>query len=72
MGNETHHLNESADKVRLTTKVKRGNGTRDQDEIKVDVRGEDPSEAADKLAATLDALAENGVADTLRTTQPEE
>lgn len=68
---ETHHVNESADKITLTTKVKRGSGTRDQDEVKVKVKGDGPEDTADKLAATLDALKENGVAQSLRDTQPE-
>jgi hypothetical protein len=70
--NTTHRLNESADKVRLTTKCKRGNGTRDQDTVKVDVRGDNPEDAAAKLAETLAALESHGVAQTLRETQPED
>jgi len=65
------HINESADKIRLDTKVKRGSGTRDQDTVKVQVKGDDPEEAAGRLRETLDALAEEGVAGTLRNTQPE-
>lgn len=65
-----HTVNESADKIRLDTKVKRGSGTRDQDTVKVQVKGDDPDEAAGRLADTLDALTEHGVADTLRATQP--
>ena len=69
---ETRHtVNESADKIRLDTKVKRGSGTRDQDEVKVSIKGNDPDETAERLAATLAALDEHGVADTLRETQPE-
>ena len=69
---ETRHtISESADKIRLDTKVKRGSGTRDQDEVKVSIKGNDPDETAERLAATLAALDEHGVADTLRETQPE-
>ena len=69
---ETQHtISESADKIRLDTKVKRGSGTRDQDEVKVSIKGNDPDETAERLAATLAALDEHGVADTLRETQPE-
>jgi len=32
--NTNHNISESADKIRLETKVKRGDGTRDQDEIR--------------------------------------
>ena len=68
---ETRHtISESADKIRLDTKVKRGSGTRDQDEVKVSIKGNDPDETAERLAATLAALEEHGVATTLRETQP--
>jgi len=66
-----HNVNESADKITLTTKVKRGNATRDQDEIRLKVKGNEPVNTAAKLAHTLDALEAAGVADTLRNTQPE-
>jgi len=65
------NVNESADKIRLKTSVKRGSGTRDQDTLDVKVRGDDPEQTADRLAETLDALEANGVAETLRETQPE-
>jgi hypothetical protein len=67
---ETHrNLNESADKIRLETQVKRGEGTRDEDRMKVKVRGDDPDATAERLRATLDALAEEGVATELRATR---
>jgi len=50
-----HNVNESHDKVRLKTQVKRGSGTRDQDTHDIKVRGETPAEAAENLS---DALAE--------------
>jgi len=49
------NLNESADKIRLSTKLKRGTGTRDQDTHTLKARGETPEEAAENLS---DALAE--------------
>lgn len=70
MSNETHHINESADKVVLKTKIKRGSGTRDQDEINVKVKASDPATAAEKLDATVSAILEHGTAETLRGTQP--
>jgi len=70
--NTTHHVNESADKIVLKTSVKRGSGTRDQDKIDVKVKGDDPVDAADELRETLAALYRNGVARTLRETQPGE
>lgn len=67
-----HNLNESADKIRLETQVKRGEGTRDEDRMKVKVRGDDPAATAARLRETLDALAENGVATELRATRADE
>ena len=66
-----HNLNESADKIRLETQVKRGEGTRDEDRMKVKVRGDDPDATAARLRETLDALAAEGVATELRNTRAE-
>ena len=63
-------VNESADKINLKTKVKRGTATRDQDTITVKVKADDPNDAAAKLANTLAALDAVGVTETLRETQP--
>lgn len=49
-------ISESADKLTLTTKVKRGEGTRDEDRIKLKVKGDDPDEVVDKLNATVQNL----------------
>jgi len=67
----THTVSESADKIVLNTAVKRGSETRDQDKLKVKVKGDDPEETAQRLAQTLDALEVEGIAQTLRETQPE-
>ena len=67
---EVRNVNESAHTVRLETKVKRGEGTRDQDEIKIKVRGDDPEEAAEKLHATVLAVGDNQTVTALRGTQP--
>jgi len=64
----THTVNESADKIRVETKVKRGSGTRDQDEIKVKIKGDDAEEVVEKLNNTVDLLQETS--DTLRSMQP--
>lgn len=68
--NTRHTLNESADKIVLNTKIKRGEGTRDQDEIKIKVKGDDPEEAAQKLHETVVAVGEMGTVNALRGTQP--
>jgi len=70
-GTSRHSINESADKIVLKTSLKRGSGTRDQDKLDVKVKGKQPNEVAHKLKMTLDALESNGVADSLRSTQPE-
>jgi hypothetical protein len=48
-----HRISESADKLTLTTKVKRGSGTRDEDRIKIKVKGDDPDEVVAKLEQTV-------------------
>ena len=50
------NLNESADKIRLSTKLKRGTGTRDQDTHDIKVRGETPEAAAENLSEALAEL----------------
>ena len=72
MNDLQHTVSESADKIVLKTNVKRGSGTRDQDKIDVKIKGSDPEDTAAKLAATLDALEAEGIASTLRETQPEQ
>jgi len=72
MGDDTetrHTVSESADKITLTTNVKRGNDVRDEDKIRVKVKGDGADATAEKLADTLAALEKHGVADTLRETQ---
>ena len=70
MNDPQHTVSESADKIVLKTNVKRGSGTRDQDKIDVKIKGSDPEDTAAKLAQTLDALEAEGIASTLRETQP--
>ena len=62
------NISESADKIRVETKVKRGSGTRDQDELKVKVKGNDPDDVVDKLNATIANL--HDTADDVRGLQP--
>ena len=70
MSDETHHINESADKIVLKTKLKRGEGTRDEDRIEVKVKGSDPQEAAAKLHEAVVAVGSNNTVNALRGTQP--
>ena len=70
MNDPQHTVSESADKIVLKTNVKRGSGTRDQDKIDVKIKGSDPEDTAAKLRETLDALEAEGIASTLRGTQP--
>lgn len=70
MTEKNHQVNESADKIRVETQVKRGGGTRDEDRIKVKIKGDDPAEVVEKLNETVAQLQET--ADTLREMQPSE
>ena len=65
--NTTRQLNESADKIRLKTQLKRGSQTRDQDTHDIKVRGETPEEAAQNLSAVLEELEMMDVFDRART-----
>lgn len=56
-----HNLNESKDKIRLSTDITRGNGTRDQEKHKLKARGETPEEAAENLSRALAELEERDV-----------
>jgi len=56
--NTEHRISESADKLTLTTKVKRGSATRDEDRIKIKVKGDDPDEVVRKLERTVANLQE--------------
>ena len=66
---KTHTVNESADKIRVETQVKRGSSTRDEDRIKVKIKGDDAAEVVEKLNNTVELLQETS--DTLRAMQPE-
>ena len=77
--NETetrHTVNESADKITLKWKCKRGNGTRDEDKFDVKVKGDDASEVADKLGEIIDKVEGvddgRGLIDAARDIQPED
>jgi hypothetical protein len=63
-------ISESADKIVLKTSVKRGTGTRDQDKLDVKIKGDDPGETVGRLADTLAAIQEQGVAEFTRGIQP--
>jgi hypothetical protein len=68
----THHVNESADKITLTTKLKRGNGTRDEDRVKVKVKGGNPEATATKLHDTILAIKSENTVQELRNTRAED
>jgi hypothetical protein len=55
------NLNESHDKVRLSTDITRGSGTRDQEKHKLKARGETPEEAAEMLSEALAELEDRDV-----------
>jgi hypothetical protein len=64
----TKNINESADKIRVETQVKRGDSTRDEDRIKLKVKGDDPETVVEKLNETVALLDET--ANNLRAMQP--
>lgn len=55
--------------TKLTTKVKRGSGTRDQDTVKVVTRHPDPNQAAKDHQQAVEAV--RAAAKAARTIQPE-
>ena len=63
---EQHNLNESKDKIRLKTQLKRGTETRDQDTHDIKVRGETPEEAAQNMAQVIAELENRNVFETAR------
>lgn len=56
--------------VKVRAKVKRGTGTRDQDELLLEGRGEDAAEAAADFEDVLSHAEEQGWSDRLRDLQP--
>jgi len=72
MSEPTHNVNESNEKVRVTTTVKRGTGTRDQDTHKLKVRAETPQEAAEQMHVLLRELENADVYDRVRAIQNDE
>lgn len=55
--------------TKITAKLKRGTGTRDQDTLKIEGRGEDATEAWEDFHAALTHVEENDVVDRLRDLQ---
>lgn len=64
-----HTVSESADKITLKTKLKRGTGTRDEDKFDAKVKGDDPDEVAERMADLMDALDEHDLVQTARDTR---
>ena len=58
--------------VKVRGKVKRGTGTRDQDELLIEGRGATAAEAAEDFEATLQRAEEQSWAQRLRDLQPSE
>jgi len=72
MSDKKHTVSESADKIVLKSKVKRGTGTRDEDKTTIKTKGADPQETAKRHDATIQAFLALGTDETLRETQPGE
>jgi multidrug efflux pump subunit AcrB len=71
MTDTTHHINESADKITLKTKVTRGTGTRDQEKYDLKVKGDNPAEVAEQMRELLDAMHAENLTENVRSMQPE-
>lgn len=70
MSDDADTVENVASGVSITTKLKRGSGTRDQDEIKIKAKGKTAEEAVENMDAVIDRAEE--WADDLRSVQPEE
>lgn len=66
-----HNLNESFDKVRIKTQIKRGEGTRDQDTHDIKVRAPTSVEAAEALSNVIAELERHDVFGRVRALQPD-
>lgn len=64
-----HNVNETNDKIRIETKIKRGTATRDQDTHKIKVRGETPAKAANNLDSVIQLLESRDVFERVRQLQ---
>jgi hypothetical protein len=64
-----HTVSESADKITVKAVVKRGTATRDEDKLKLRVKGDDPAAVVRRLDRTLAELEETAAE--LRAVQPE-
>jgi len=70
MSDDAETVENVASGVSITAKLKRGSGTRDQDEIKIKAKGTTAEEAVENMDAVLDE-AEEWAAD-LREVQPDD
>jgi phosphotransferase system HPr-like phosphotransfer protein len=66
---QTETVENVASGVSITSKLKRGSGTRDQDEIKIKAKGKTAEEAIENMDAVIEEAEE--WADDLREVQPE-
>ena len=69
--NTTHHVNDSADKITLKTKLTRGTDTRDQEKFDAKVKGDDPDAVAERMAELVAALDDHDLVETVRATNAE-
>ena len=67
-----HEITETADKIRIQTKIKRGTGTRDQDTHNIKARGRTPDEVARRMEKTISELKDRDVFENVRQIQSEE
>lgn len=70
MSDDAETVENVASGVSITTKLKRGSGTRDQDEIKIKAKGKTAEEAVENMDTVLEEAEE--WADDLREVQPDD
>jgi len=70
MTDDVHVKRDATAYTKLTTKVKRGSGTRDQDTVKVTTRHPNPRQAAANHQQAIEAV--RSAAAAARTIQPED
>lgn len=71
MKGSDHEIRETADKLRIQTKIKRGTGTRDQDTHNIKVRGRDAEQVARRMEKTIFELQRRDVFENVRQIQSE-
>jgi hypothetical protein len=69
----THSVNETADKIKVDLNLRRGNDTRNRDDVKLRVKGDDADDVVEELDSLVSKIeGADGIAQRLRDIQPDE